>query len=171
MKFQNTCWKPIRYGVLIGLIMTISFYVAGRGIGVSGSIARLSFSAQDFMAPSLTASNEYLSAFFAGGSNPLDNFLVFMFGGLLLGSLISALLAKDFEVRVTRGPRMSVSGRLLFALAGGIFVGFGTRLARGCTSGLALVGGSELSVGAFAFMFAAFAGGFLTAYFVRRQWL
>ena len=66
---------------------------------------------------------------------------------------------------------MSVWGRLFFALAGGIFVGFGTRLARGCTSGLALVGGSELSVGAFAFMFAAFTGGFLTAYFVRRQWL
>lgn len=151
--------------------MTASFYVAGRGIGVSGAIAKLAISAQDAIAPGLSASNEYLSAFLAGGKNPLDDFLVIMLGGLVLGSLISALLSKEVGVKVVRGPRINVSGRLFFALAGGILVGFGTRLARGCTSGLALVGGSQLSVGAFAFMFAAFAGGFLTAYFVRRQWL
>jgi uncharacterized membrane protein YedE/YeeE len=151
--------------------MTIGFYVAGRGIGVSGAIARLAFSAQNAVAPGLTASSEYLSAFFAGAGNPLDNYLVFLLGGLALGSLISAILGKELGVKVLRGPRINVSGRLFFALAGGVFVGFGTRLARGCSSGLALVGGSELSVGAFAFMFAVFAGGFLTAYFVRRQWL
>jgi len=171
MKFQTVCWKPIRYGVLIGLIITASFYVAGRGIGVSGAIAKLAISAQNAIAPSLSASNEYLSAFAADGKSPFDDFLVIMLGGLVLGSLISALLAKDVGATVLRGPRMNVPGRLFLALAGGIFVGFGTRLARGCSSGLALVGGSELSVGAFAFMFAVFAGGFLSAYFVRRQWL
>ncbi len=42
---------------------------------------------------------------------------------------------------------------------------------RGCTSGQALVGGAELSIGSWAFMFSIFAGGFAVAYFVRRQWI
>ena len=56
------------------------------------------------------------------------------------------------------------------ALIGGTFMGYGARMARGCTSGLALSGGAVLSLGAWAFMFAVFAGGYALAYFVRRLW-
>jgi uncharacterized membrane protein YedE/YeeE len=49
-------------------------------------------------------------------------------------------------------------------------MGFGTRLARGCTSGLALSGGALLSVGAWVFMLAIFAAGYAVAPLVRRQW-
>ena len=57
------------------------------------------------------------------------------------------------------------------ALLGGLLVGFAARLARGCTCGQALVGGAELSVGGWAFMVCVFAGGYATAYFVRKQWI
>ena len=56
------------------------------------------------------------------------------------------------------------------ALLGGVFMGFGARLARGCTSGQALSGGAVLSVGSWAFMLAVFAGGYALAYSVRRLW-
>ncbi len=49
-------------------------------------------------------------------------------------------------------------------------MGYGARLARGCTSGQALSGGAVLSVGSWAFMFAVFAGGYALAYFVRKAW-
>ena len=49
--------------------------------------------------------------------------------------------------------------------------GFAARLARGCTSGHALVGGAELSVGAWVFMMCIFAGGWMAAWFVRKQWI
>jgi uncharacterized membrane protein YedE/YeeE len=49
-------------------------------------------------------------------------------------------------------------------------MGFAARLARGCTSGQALTGGSLLSVGSWIFMMAVFAGGYLFAPLVRRQW-
>jgi uncharacterized protein len=49
-------------------------------------------------------------------------------------------------------------------------MGFAARLARGCTSGQALSGGAVLSVGAWAFMFSVFAGGYALAWFLRRQW-
>ena len=60
--------------------------------------------------------------------------------------------------------------RLTFAFAGGTLVGFGARLARGCTSGQALSGGAVLSAGSWAFMFAVFGGGYALAYLVRKLW-
>jgi hypothetical protein len=49
-------------------------------------------------------------------------------------------------------------------------MGFGAKLARGCTSGQALTGGALLNVGSWAFMLAVFAGGYAMAYVMRRQW-
>ncbi len=60
--------------------------------------------------------------------------------------------------------------RWLFAFLGGSIMGYGARMARGCTSGQALSGGAVMSVGSWAFMFAVFGGGYAVAYFVRRLW-
>jgi uncharacterized protein len=49
-------------------------------------------------------------------------------------------------------------------------MGLGAVLARGCTSGIALTGGALLSVGAWLFMLAAFAGAYLAAPAWRRMW-
>jgi uncharacterized membrane protein YedE/YeeE len=70
-----------------------------------------------------------------------------------------------------KGPRISTRTRWVMAFLGGSFMGFGARMARGCTSGQALSGGAVLSVGSWAFMFAVFAGAYALAYFVRRLWL
>ncbi len=71
---------------------------------------------------------------------------------------------------IEKGPRISNKKRLLFAFIGGSLMGFGAKMARGCTSGQGLTGGSMLSVGGWAFMLMVFAGAYATAYFVRRQW-
>jgi hypothetical protein len=60
--------------------------------------------------------------------------------------------------------------RLGYALAGGVIVGFASRLAQGCTSGQALSGGALLLTGSIVFMLCVFAGGYAAAWFVRRQW-
>jgi uncharacterized membrane protein YedE/YeeE len=65
---------------------------------------------------------------------------------------------------------VSARARWLFAFAGGAAMGYGARLARGCTSGQALSGGATLSAGSWAFMMAVFAGAYALAYFVRRLW-
>jgi uncharacterized membrane protein YedE/YeeE len=63
-----------------------------------------------------------------------------------------------------------VSRRLGYALAGGVIVGFASRLAQGCTSGQALSGGALLLTGSLVFLLCVFASGYATAWFVRRQW-
>jgi uncharacterized membrane protein YedE/YeeE len=51
-----------------------------------------------------------------------------------------------------------------------MLIGFAARLARGCTSGVALSGGAELAVGGWIFVIAMFAAGFLTVALFRRIW-
>jgi uncharacterized membrane protein YedE/YeeE len=162
---------PVFAGIGIGISIVLAFVIAGRGIGASGALTRIIAVAQNAIIPEITQSSEYFARYFSQGQNPLNNWLLYLFAGLLLGSFVASLLCGEFKLEVLRGPNISVAGRLLLALSGGILIGFAARLARGCTSGLALVGGAELAVGAWAFMLCVFAGGYAAAYFVRRQWL
>jgi len=56
-------------------------------------------------------------------------------------------------------------------LIGGALMGFGAKLAGGCTSGQALTGGALLNLGSWLFMLSVFAGAYMLAYFFRRVWL
>lgn len=106
-----------------------------------------------------------------GDKNPLDSWVVFISVGTVIGGFVSGWRHGRVGFEVHRGPRMSVRNRLIAAFIGGTLMGYGARLARGCTSGQALSGGAVLSVGSWAFMFAVFAGGYALAYFVRKFWL
>jgi uncharacterized membrane protein YedE/YeeE len=103
------------------------------------------------------------------GPTSLFRLVVHQIVGVAMG-LLSALLAGRFRVGVDKGPRVTVRGRLVYAVAGGMFMGIGAKLARGCTSGQALTGGALLSVGSWAFVLAAFAAGYVAAPLVRRTW-
>jgi hypothetical protein len=47
---------------------------------------------------------------------------------------------------------------------------FGAALARGCTSGQALTGGSLLNLGSWMTMLMIFGGAYALAWFVRKEW-
>lgn len=158
-------------GIIIGISMVLAWVVAGRGIGASGALTRIVATLQHWLMPALTAKSAYFAPYFAGGANPLNNWLLYLMVGMLAGSFVGALSCRDLKFEVQRGPRMSSSGRLVYAFFGGALVGFAARLARGCTSGQALVGAAQLSVGSWAFLICIFIGGFGTAYFVRKQWI
>jgi uncharacterized membrane protein YedE/YeeE len=164
-------FPPVLSGVLIGLSMVAAFVIAGRGIGASGFLTRLVATVQNQLMPTVTEKSVYFARYFSTDKHPLDTWLTYFAIGLVLGSLVLALISRNWKLEVLRGDRITSSGRLLLALLGGGFIGFAARLARGCTSGQALVGGAELLVGAWAFMICIFAGGYLVAYLVRKQWI
>jgi uncharacterized membrane protein YedE/YeeE len=159
--------NPYLAGVLLGLVLLASFVLLGTGLGASGGISRISACLSMCVAPAHTAGTEYFSQW---GSRPLNYYLVFMFAGTFIGALFSALLANRARLQVERGAAASVSRRIAYALAGGIVVGFASRLAQGCTSGQALSGGALLLTGSIVFMVCLFASGYATAWFTRRQW-
>jgi uncharacterized protein len=76
-----------------------------------------------------------------------------------------------FRVATERGPRLTDRGRWAWAFAGGLLMALGARIARGCTSGQALSGGTMLAVGSWLFIVGAFGAGYLVAPLVRRLWL
>ncbi len=162
-------WNPYVAGFGLGLTLLVSFVALGVGLGASGSTARVAASAAHVVAPAAVEANGYLGPWFEGGS-PLANYLVFMSIGTILGGLGSALFARRVEIAVESGGRIAPRARLLFAVGGGLLVGFASRMAGGCTSGQALTGGALLLAGSWAFLVAVFAGGFLVAPVVRKEW-
>ena len=164
-------WSPYVAGVGLGVALLLSFVVLGAGMGASGGIARVAAVCQYLLAPRHTAGSEYFGGWLrAGGRAALGYYLVYMAGGMALGALLSALGSGRVRPGVERGPRISAPSRLALALAGGVLVGFASRLARGCTSGQALTGTALLMTGSAVFMVCLFLGAYLAAWFVRRQW-
>ena len=159
--------NPYLAGVLLGLTLLAAFLVLGTGLGASGGIARLGAFLEGMVARTHTLSSAYFGKW---GEHPLTYYLVFMLTGVFLGGLFSSALSRRIIFGIEKGKTASGSMRLSLALSGGILSGFAARLAQGCTSGQALSGSALMLTGSLVFMACVFAGGYMVAYFVRRQW-
>ena len=159
--------NPYYAGVLLGVTLLASYLILGAGLGASSGIARAAAYCELALAPARTLASAYFGSW---GQQPLKYYLVFMLAGVFCGGLISVLLANRFQFKLERGAKCAPKKRLLFTLAGGILVGFTSRLANGCTSGQALSGSAVLLTGSLLFLICVFTGGYAAAWFVRRQW-
>ena len=163
--------NPYLAGVLLGLVLFLAFFITGSGLGASGGLNRMVVYVQNIIVPEHIDQVPYLLKMAGGKTNPLDSWIVFLTAGTILGGFISGLLGRRMAFETNKGPRIGNKTRWVMAFLGGALMGYGARLARGCTSGQALSGGAVLSVGSWAFMLAVFAGGYLLAWFVRRLWI
>ncbi len=159
--------NPYLAGIFLGLVLLASFLILGAGLGASGGLARLGAALEAAVAPGHTAASAYFGSW---GPDYLSYYLVFMLLGIFLGGLGSVIAARRLHFGVERGQACSRSRRLVFALIGGLLVGFASRLAQGCTSGQALTGGAMLLSGSLAFLVSLFASGYAVAGFFRGQW-
>ena len=159
--------NPYLAGIGLGLTLLASFLILGAGLGASSGIARVAACCELFISKSHTLASEYFGSW---GSKPLNYYLVFMLAGVFIGGLCSAMLANRVKVQIEKGSKSPVMLRAMFALVGGIMVGFSSRLANGCTSGQALTGSALLLTGSFIFLICIFVGGYTTAWLFRRQW-
>ncbi len=162
--------NPYLAGILLGVVLFAAFFLTGSGLGASGGMNRLLVFVEDAIVPGHVDRTPYLLEMAGGDLNPLDSWVVFVTVGAILGGFVSGWIHGRFRVETNRGPGVPVRVRWLMAFIGGSLMGYGARFARGCTSGQALSGGSVLSVGSWAFMFAVFGGAYGLAYFVRKFW-
>ncbi|MBL8130255.1 MAG: YeeE/YedE family protein [Anaerolineae bacterium] len=161
---------PYLAGTLLGVVLFLAFFITGNGLGASGGMNRILVVFEDALLPAHIDRTPYLISMAGGDRNPLESWVVFVTFGTVIGGFASGWFNGRLKFETVRGPRTPVKLRWVMAFVGGAFMGYGARLARGCTSGQALSGGAVLSVGSWAFMFAVFAGAYALAYFVRKLW-
>jgi len=162
--------NPYLAGTLLGVVLFLAFLITGSGLGASGGLNRLLVYVQNLVEPAHIDQVPYLLKMAGGNTNPLDSWIVYLTVGTIFGGLLSGLFGRRIKVETNKGPRIGNKTRWMMAFIGGALMGYGARLARGCTSGQALSGGAVLSVGSWAFMFAVFIGAYAFAYTLRRYW-
>jgi hypothetical protein len=162
--------NPYLAGTLLGVVLFLSFYTTGGGLGASAALSHIQTGVLDVIAPAHVDRTAYFAEMAGGSRNTWDYTGVYMLLGALLGGLVSGLFNRRVKLELRKGPNISARTRLVFALGGGAIMGYGARLARGCTSGQALSGGAVLSVGSWAFALSIFAAGYAVAWLARRLW-
>ncbi len=161
-------WSPYLAGAGLGLTLLASFVIAGQGLGASRAFTVAAGSALKAVSPAYTATLAYLTKYLE--RSLFADWTVLEVAGVFIGALIGVLMSRGFKVQFDRGAAMSAGARMMTALGGGMILGFASRLARGCTSGVALTGGSQLAVAGWVFVIAMFVSGFLFAALFRRLW-
>jgi uncharacterized membrane protein YedE/YeeE len=142
-------------GAVIAAVTLALLYLANRRLGISTGfedLCSLALPLPYFRRQTLLAARGWRLPFV---------------GGLVLGGVLSAVLGGGwaptwalgmFDTTIGWGP----AGKLAWMFAGGLFIGFGTRLAGGCTSGHGIFGLSNFERPSLVSTLSFMAGGFLT---------
>jgi uncharacterized membrane protein YedE/YeeE len=163
-------WNPYFTGILLGLVLLATYAVTGRGLGATGAFGAIAAWLAGLVSPDHAATNIVHAKYWNDGL-PLESWTLFLLIGALVGALVSGIAGRRVKVSVERGPHVTDGQRLAIAFVGGFIAAYGAKIAKGCTSGQALTGGSILNVGSLVFMLAVFASAYALAYFVRKEWL
>jgi len=159
-------WSPYAVGIGIGILSWFSFLISKKPIACSTSFAKTSGMIEKLFKGEKVDLKPYYQKI---GLNIDWQWMLVM--GVIIGSLISALLSGDFNWQWVPSLWASVFGdnallRVIVALVGGVFIGFGARWAGGCTSGHGISGTLQLAVSSWISAICFFIGGILTAKFI-----
>ena len=166
-KYMN----PYLAGVILGLVLLLSFYLTGRGLGASGAMKSVVVTGVEVVAHEKAATSDFYGKYLEGESSPMKNWLVFQVLGVLVGGFLSGALSGRLSLKTEHAPGITSRKRMVMAILGGALFGFGSQFGRGCTSGAALSGMATLSLAGFVTMIAIFGTAYLFAYFFRKNWI
>jgi hypothetical protein len=158
-------WPALVGGAALGGIATL-MYVVHMPWGVTGELLRWAGAS---MAALGAAAPEPLGLADIGGcaaradETGLFTHTFAVTVGLLPGAAVGALLAKEFKLRFPRSAR-----RYVQSFGGGLFMGYGSGLAIGCTIGAFFSSIASLSVSGWLFGAALAGGAYLGVQTIRR---
>ncbi len=148
-------------GAGIAAVTLCLLFVANRRLGISAGfedVCALVLQQPYFARGSLRAARPWRLPFVAG---------------LVLGGFLSAVSSGGWEPTWSLGVFDQVIGlgplgKLAWMFVGGLFIGFGTRLAGGCTSGHGIFGMSNLELPSLVTTISFMAGGVVTTQMLYR---
>lgn len=162
--YSDPAWSPYLVGTLIGILALTTLVLAKEKVSASSAYASLAGLLVRLVAPRHAASLKY----FREHPPALDwtaIFVVFTAIGAFLAALGGGELTGRYlpPLWVARFGEDSQLLRTLFALAGGVLMAFGARMAGGCTSGHGISGTLQLAVSSWISVVCFFIGGVLAA--------
>ena len=164
-KIFRTEWTPLIGGIALASV-NILLFIRYRPLGVVGELSRW---ASDFSG-SIGAGVGELKGIsdipgcvprFVEGTWITDAFMLNI--GIIAGAFTAALLAREFRLRVPRGPR-----RYVQSLAGGVVMGYGAGLGLGCTIGAFFSAIPSLALNGWIYAIALAIGAYGGTAFIRR---
>ena len=150
------------------------WYVAGPIIGISAPLLLLMGNKRLGISSTL----RHICAACVPASIPLFQYdwkkeiwSLYFVGGILIGGFIGGIVLNDgtlvlMPVEIFNWSEVITMRGLIMMVAGGFMVGFGTRYARGCTSGHGILGLSALQWPSLVAIMAFFLGGIIFSNFV-----
>jgi len=166
-KYMN----PYVAGVLLGLVITISFVFTGQGTGASGAFKDIIAAVVVKFTPEFAESSAFFSHYVGAEHSPMKAWLVFEILGVIVGAIISGALANRISLKVEHSPNITSRTRIIMAIVGGALFGLGSQLGRGCTSGAGLSGMAVMSASGFIAIGAIFGIGYATAWAFKKYWV
>lgn len=159
-------WSPYAVGIGIGILSWFTFLISRKPIACSTSFAKTSGMIEKLFSGKKVELKPYYQKI--GLAVDWQWMLVV---GIVIGSLISALLSGDFRWEWVPSLWETAFGdnpilRVIVALVGGICIGFGARWAGGCTSGHGISGTLQLAVSSWISAICFFVGGIVTAHII-----
>ncbi len=164
LQYAGPAWSPYLVGALIGVLSMLTFYFSNKPLGASTAYARVAGLIGEKVAPAHTHS----LAFFKKKS-PKVGWEVMLVCGVVLGAFVAAWTGNELTGRLLPAMWQDRFGadsgllRIVVALAGGMMMAFGARMAGGCTSGHGISGTLQLAVGSWVSAICFFIGGIITA--------
>lgn len=164
----QTQWSPYAAGIGIGVLSWFTWLISNKPVGCSTTFARTAG-----MIDRLFRGKESESGIYFQEVKPVVDWQFMLVVGIIIGALVSSLLSGDFSMRWI--PSLwnfhlgdNILLRLITGFAGGIFLGFGSRWAGGCTSGHGISGTMQLAVSSWISSICFFAGGIFMAWLLFR---
>jgi uncharacterized membrane protein YedE/YeeE len=160
---EDKGWSPYIAGVLSGLVIIASAWIANNFFGASTCFVRTAGFIERLFDPDRVLTMDYFVRYI-----PKVDWQVMMVIGILIGAFISAITSGSFKIQAVPdmwakhfGP--SKLKRNLTAFAGGVILMFGARLAGGCPSGYGLGALVQLAVSGLIVIMCFFIGGIVVA--------
>jgi len=108
---RHVYWNPYFGGFLLGLLIIVTFYITGRGLGASGALKSGVVTVVQTVSPDHSENNTYYSKFTSDDTSPLNNWLVYEALGVLLGAFLSGALTGRIKLRTQHSPKITKNRR------------------------------------------------------------
>ncbi|MBN2070464.1 MAG: YeeE/YedE family protein [Candidatus Krumholzibacteriota bacterium] len=160
----ETRWSPYAVGIGIGVLSWLTFVISKKPVGCSTAFARTSGMIEKVFRGEKVEQKLYYQEV-----KPVIDWEWMLVLGIVFGAFLSSLLSGDFQLRWVPSRWISVFGpapvpRVIMAVIGGIFLGFGARWAGGCTSGHGISGTLQLALSSWISAVCFFVGGIAAAF-------